>query len=470
MSTEVGPAGVTSVRAAVLAGDTTATEQVRACAVATRRGTALQAFTQVDVAAALSAAAASDRCQQPESLPLHGVVLGVKDNIDTAGFATTAGTPGLRRHRPQRDARAVAALRAAGALVIGKCNMHELAYGATSDNAAYGRVRNPLRPERIAGGSSGGCAAAVAAGMTTAAIGTETGCSVRVPAALCGLVGFRPTTGAYPGDGVVPVSWTRDTIGVLARSVADVQVLDRVLGKRPPAFGDGRAADVRGMRLAAPRLPFLLGMTAALRTAFDTRLARLDAAGAQIIEAPLPAGTDEHVAACGMTITLYETPPGVERYLSAAGLPSSFDGVAAQVAGRDVRAILDPLRTRRVRYDAYQQALDRRAALGHALSDYFRTHQVDALVVPTTTMTAPRLLPGDRIDHNGRIQPAFPALVRNCDISSVLGWPAITLPSLRDETGLPLGIDLQAPPGTEARLLAVARACEREWLLPGHRR
>lgn len=427
-----------------------------------RNGHSSQAFTQVDEAAALAAARTVDQ-GEASGLPLRGTVLAIKDNIDTAGFATTAGTPALRGNRPRHDAPAVAALRAAGAVVVGKANMHELAYGTTSDNAVYGRVRNPLRPDRIAGGSSGGSAAAVAAGMVTAALGTETGCSVRVPASLCGVVGFRPTVGAYPAGGVVPVSTTRDTIGLMARTVDEVWALDRVL-RHPHRAEEADWAPSGGrVRLLAPRHPFLDGMTPELRVAFEDRLAALARVGIDVVEAELPDEAHHHAADCGLRIALYETPSGIDRYLGSHGLPLRFAHVAARVAGPDVAAILQPLAKRPVPVEGYRHALERRASLGRLLRRHLRRHRGDALVVPTASTTAPRLLPGDRIDIAGRALPAFATLVRNADLSSVLGWPAVSLPAVWDGQGLPLGIDLQSPPGTDTALLSVARTCERVW-------
>lgn len=458
---------VAGVATAVSSGHTTAVAQTSRYAEAFRRQS-LCAFTQVDVPAALSAAEAIDRGADERDLPLRGVVLAVKDNIDTAGFATTAGTPALSGHRPRQDAPAVRAVRDQGAVVLGKSNMHELAYGATSNNALYGRVRNPLRPDRIAGGSSGGSAAAVAAGLATAALGTETGCSVRAPAALCGLVGFRPTVGSYPAEGVVPVSWTRDTIGVIARTVDDVRILDTVL-RGPECRGTQHTSRPRGrgLRLAAPRLPFRQGMPAVLQAAFDARLAALSDAGVQIVEQELPDGVDEAVSACGLPIALYETPQGIDRYLRSHGCALRFAQVAAQIAGPDVAGLLQPLLQHAVTEDAYQVALTtHRASLARIMDDFVTAHRLDGLIMPTVPMTAPRLLADDHIDFCGHRTPAFPTLVRNTDMSSILGWPAISIPAGQDDEGLPFGIDLQFPSGNDGALLAAARACEDAWREP----
>nr|WSW65767.1 amidase family protein [Streptomyces sp. NBC_00995] len=454
---------VTEVIAAVASGRTTALSQTSRCIQAHRKRV-LHAFTQVDVPAALAAADEIDRAAGERDLPLRGVVLAIKDNIDTAGFATTAGTPALRTNRPAHDAPAVGALRDRGAVVLGKSNMHELAYGATSNNARYGRVRNPLRADRIAGGSSGGSAAAVAAGWVTAALGTETGCSVRAPAALCGLVGFRPTVGSYPAEGVVPVSWTRDTIGILARSVDDIALLDTVLRTSGDHAGEcGDVGVLRGLRLAAPRRPFRSGMTATLQAGFENRLAALERVGVQVVEDELPDGVEEAASACGLPIALYETPRGIDRYLRTHGSLLRFPDVAAQVASPDVARLLRPLAERGVAEEVYRTALTYRGQLDHLLSGFVADRHIDGFIVPTVPVTAPRLLADDHIDVGGGPTPAFPLLLRNTDVSSILGWPSITLPAARDADGLPFGIDLQFPPGADRTLIAVGRACEQAW-------
>ena len=188
----------------------------------------------------LEAARAADksRARGRRLGPLHGLPLIIKDNINTAALPTTAGTPSLIGNRPQANARVVDALLGAGGIVFGKANMHELAFGITSNNGAFGPVRNPYDTSKIPGGSSGGNAAGVAARFAPAGIGSDTGGSTRIPAALCGVVGFRPTIGRYAGTGtlagvreVVPIAHTRDTPGPIARSAADVALLDAEIGR-----------------------------------------------------------------------------------------------------------------------------------------------------------------------------------------------------------------------------------------------
>ena len=193
----------------------------------------------------------------PATGPLHGVPVGVKDVIDVAGTRTTAASKVLADNVATADATVVARLRRAGAIVVGKLNTHEFAWGATTTSQAFGPARNPWDTERICGGSSGGSGAAVAAGLVPGALGTDTAGSVRIPAALCGVTGIRPTTGRVPNRGVIPVSWTYDTVGPLARTAEDCALLlDAIAGpgsrRRVDDTGAGRAVP-RGTRPAASR-------------------------------------------------------------------------------------------------------------------------------------------------------------------------------------------------------------------------
>ncbi len=186
----------------------------------------LNAFIYQNPDGIRDAAIRADRARDAgETLgPLHGLPIILKDNIDTREMPTTGGTPALKGHRPLENAPIVQSLLEAGAIIFGKANMHELAHGITNNNKAFGPVRNPHDRTKIPGGSSGGCGAAVGARLVPAGIGTDTGGSVRIPAALCGIVGFRPTVGRYPQRGIVPISHTRDTAGPMTRSVVDTAV------------------------------------------------------------------------------------------------------------------------------------------------------------------------------------------------------------------------------------------------------
>ena len=183
---------------------------------------------------------------------LAGLPILAKDNINTTAFPTSGGTAALLDHTPATDAGVVRRIEAAGGFIGAKAGMHELAFGITSNNAVTGAIHNPVDPTLIPGGSSGGTAAAVAAGIFPMGLGTDTGGSCRIPAALCGVVGFRPSTGRYPGDGIVPISHSRDTVGPMARSVRDVALMDRVLSAETAAVGPADLGQIDRPWCAAP--------------------------------------------------------------------------------------------------------------------------------------------------------------------------------------------------------------------------
>ena len=241
---------IASASAAMRAGRITAADLVeRSLAAIANDQERTNAFITVDVEGAREAARLADRerARQIDRGPLHGIPISLKDLIDAAGVATTAGSRVLHDRVPAADALVVTRLREAGAIVIGRTNLHEFALGTTSEDSAFGAVRHPSDPNRIAGGSSGGSAAAVAAGMGLGSIGTDTGGSVRIPAAVCGVVGLKPSSGEVPTDGVIPLSLSLDHVGPLALTVADAGWLLAVLAGRPVAPLAERP--LRGLRL-----------------------------------------------------------------------------------------------------------------------------------------------------------------------------------------------------------------------------
>jgi mandelamide amidase len=199
---------------------------------------------------------------------------------------------------------------------------------------------------------------------------------------------------------------------------------------------------------------------------FDQRLAALARAGFTLVAADPPQECAELAAACGMSIALYETPKSIDAYLAGHGWPLRFADIVAGIASPDVASLLRPLVDEGVPQDAYRQAMEHeRVRLAELMDGYMTRHRLDALVMPTAPIIAPVALGGDRILVDGEDVSAFPLFTRNADISSVLGWPAISLPAFRDGAGLPFGIDLQARPGHDGPLLALARRCEDVWRL-----
>jgi aspartyl-tRNA(Asn)/glutamyl-tRNA(Gln) amidotransferase subunit A len=276
------------VRAALAAGAVDPVHLTRATLVdVARTGARLNAFIAVHADAALAAAAAVRATGADAAGPLGGVPVAIKDNFDEAGVPSAAGCRAYRDRVPAADAAAVARLRCAGAVVVGRTNMHELADGTTSENPHYGPVHNPWRHGYHPGGSSGGSAAAVAAGLVGAALGTDTGGSVRIPAALCGVVGFKPSHGLVSTGGVVPLSTTLDHVGPIARSVADAAAVLDVLVERPAGFLEacGRAA---GPLRVGVLESFGQEADVGVAEAFEAALPALEAAGLRLRPLSLP--------------------------------------------------------------------------------------------------------------------------------------------------------------------------------------
>jgi indoleacetamide hydrolase len=427
-----------------------------------RKAAKLNAFIHFDADHVLAAASAADaqRLAGTAALgPLHGVPLALKDNLDTADMPTTGGTPGLKGHRPKRNAAVVQKLFDAGAIAFGKTNLHELAYGISNNNAGFGAARNPYDPSRIPGGSSGGVGAAVGARIVPGGIGSDTGGSVRVPAALCGIVGFRPTTGRWSQSGVVPISHTRDTPGPMTRSVADCVLLDSVVTGSSAAAA---LADLKGLRLGVPRAHFWEPLDAETGRLMADVLARLKDAGAVLVEGDIPevARLDGEA---GFPIALYETVVDLDAYLAGHGSTMRYRELVAQCASPDVKGLLQSLHGEgAIPEAAYRHALEvLRPQLQAAYRDHFRKHDVAAVIFPTTPLPAAPIGDDETVLMNGERVPTFFTFIRNTSPGSVAGIPGISLPAAMTAAGLPLGIELDGGENDDARLLAIAAAVER---------
>jgi indoleacetamide hydrolase len=452
---------ITEASALLRSGRLGALEYAEALLARAQTLSSLNAFIHLDPAAIRQAARAADaaRARGEGDGLLHGVPITLKDNLDTAGIPTTGGTPGLAGHVPKRNAPVVERLLQAGALVFGKANLHELAFGITTNNAAFGATRNPWDTDRIAGGSSGGTAAAVAARLVPGGIGTDTGGSIRVPAALCGVVGFRPTIGTWPQQGVVPISQTRDTAGPIARSVQDCALLHGVVTGAPTHLDP---AVLKGLRLGVPRAHFWQDLDPQVALAGEQALTRLREAGVELIEADLPqvAQLDQQA---GFPIALYEAVRDLGAYLRTHEIEMDFAQLAQRCASPDVHGLLTSLAAggavpRGVWIEAVQVA---RPALQQRYRDYFAEHRVQALVFPTTVLPAARIGEDETVMLRGQAVPTFATFIRNCGPASVAGIPGLSLPMGLTESGLPMGLELDAPHGHDLDLLAVADAVSR---------
>ena len=375
--------------------------------------------------------------------PLHGVPLSIKDLLDIRGVPTTAASRVREGHVADRDAPAIAHLVQAGAVFVGKTNLHEFAFGTTSEDSAFGPARNPHDPARSPGGSSGGSAASVAAGMALATIGTDTGGSIRIPAAACGVVGLKPTFGEISTDGVVPLSRTFDHVGPLAQTVADAALVYHAL------LGDAAAAvpapmAVGRMRLAVPRPYFCDLLDDEVRQRFEEALERLRATGVRIDDTEIPHAADlgpiylhiQLADASAYHAATLETMP--ERYTEAVRLRLEM--------GRYVLA------------EDYVRALIGREALTREVDAALAQH--DALVLPSLPIPAP-LIGARTVQVGSSTQPVRNVMLRLTQAFNVTGHPAISIPAGLTDTGLPCGVQLVGARGQTDALLRVALACEK---------
>lgn len=391
--------------------------------------------------------------------PLHGVPLAVKDCIDVAGLPTTGGTPSLRDNIVQRSSPVAQRLFDAGALLMGKTNLHELAFGITSSNECSGAVRNPYNPECSAGGSSSGSAAAVAANIAPAALGTDTAGSVRIPASHCGVFGFRPSHGRYNSEGVMPLFPTRDTPGLIARSVDDLMLLDSVLTDEwtMPEMGGHR------LRLGIPGDYFLSELEASVASAVDEEFKRLESCGFVLVEAPPPDFAAVVSEAAG-PIRAWELPRSIAEYLEACGTSVRFDDVVSGIAGTYVREeFTDALKDINAPglSEAYQYVLTEVLPRHRkCYREYLNENNFAAIVFPTIPMAPTKLCDNVTTLLNGSPISIWHTM-RNTLPATFYGAPGISVPFARTPSGLPLGLEFDGAPGADRALLNVAAAWAR---------
>ncbi len=393
--------------------------------------------------------------------PLHGIPISLKDNIWTRGVRTTAGSRLLADCIPDRDATVVRRLRRAGAILLGKTNLHEFAYGATTNNAFYGPTRNPWATDRIPGGSSGGSAAAVAAGMCCASLGSDTGGSIRIPAAMCGIVGLKPTFGRVSCDGVVPLARSLDHVGPLARTVADAAIVLCAIAGRDPLDATTLARPVpdylaelrrplRRLRLGWPREYFFDKLDAEVRRAVEAAARTFEQHGARIEEISL-----SHIGESVDPSTHIALAEATAFHQSAGYFPAR----AAEYS-QEVRARLE--RGAEVRAVDYLKAFEVQKVVRADFEAAFI--RVDAILAPTVPVPAPCI--GEKVVTIGSEEETVrAALLRLNRPANFTGLPAISVPCGFTQKGLPIGLQLIGPAFDEARLLRIAYAYERatEW-------
>ena len=372
--------------------------------------------------------------------PLHGRTMSLKDLIDVKGTPTTAASRVRAGHVAHADAVVVTRLREAGAVIIGKTNLHEFALGTTSDESAFGPVHNPRDPSRSPGGSSGGSAAAVAAGMGWASIGTDTGGSIRIPASACGIVGLKPSFGEIPMTGVVPLSVSLDHIGPIAQTVADARAIYDVLSGSPTRPSPRAAGTLRLGRLGGY---FLEKLDDEVRVRFEEALSRLAGAGATIVEPTL--GRLPDIAATYVNVVLPEAFAFHAEALERA--PEAF--------AQSVRSRLEMGRT--ISRDDYVRAQSDRALLRTAVDKALL--QSDALVLPTLPVP-PQRIGAATVSIGSVEEPLRPITLRLTQLFNLTGHPAISLPCGDTRDGLPCGFQLVGRRQHTPELLDIALSCE----------
>lgn len=408
-------------------------------------GERTNAFILVDAEGARAAAHAIDdeRKRGVDRGPLHGMPISIKDLIDVAGQPTTAASRVRANHVASQDADVVRRLRGAGAVLIGKTNMHEFALGTTSEESAWGPVRNPLDPSRSAGGSSGGSAAAVATGMGLASIGSDTGGSIRIPSAACGVVGLKPSLGEVSTEGVVPLSKTFDHVGPIARSVEEAGWLWAVLAGRD--LPTPETPTPRAITLGALDHYFMALLEHDVRVAFEAAIETLRSAGVCIL--PRAVEGSEAIVDTYVDISLPEAALWHSHTLDTE--PEKYQPPVRErlERGRTISAV-SYLRAREVR-----AAL--RTAVDTALVD------CDALVLPTLPIVAP-VLGAAEVTMDAAGAPTLAvraAMLRLTQLFNISGHPAISLPIRAP--GLPVGLQLVGRRDRTGDLLAVAATCEK---------
>jgi aspartyl-tRNA(Asn)/glutamyl-tRNA(Gln) amidotransferase subunit A len=433
----------------------------------------VHAFVTVDAEGALKAAEAADeRRSKGESGPLLGVPLALKDNLSTRGLRTTCSSKMLEPYVPPFDASVVSALRRAGAVVLGKTNLDEFAMGSSTENSAFGATHNPWDTDRVPGGSSGGSAAAVAAGFGFGALGSDTGGSIRQPASLCGVVGLKPTYGRVSRYGLVAFASSLDQIGPFGRTVEDAAALSQVIDghdamdstsvpRAVPDYSNALLAGVKGLKIGLPKEYFVGGIAPEVAEAVRKAVASLESQGASVREVSLP--HTEHCLSVYYLLATAEASSNLARFdgvrygfrAPAASLVPQYMRTRAQGFGPEVkrRIMLGTYALSSGYYDAYyKRAQQVRTLIAGDFEAAFK--EVDLIATPTSPTTAFRL--GEKADD--------PLTMYLSDIFTIsvnlAGVPALSLPCGFDAKGLPIGLQLIGRAFEEGTLFAAAHAYE----------
>jgi len=386
--------------------------------------------------------------------PLHGIPVALKDLYNTGGVRTTSGSRIFDNFIPERDCTVAARFREAGAILLGKLNMHQFAYGPTGENPDYGHMHNPWNQELVTGGSSGGSGSAAAAGQCTITTGSDTGGSIRIPASLCGIVGLKPTYGLVSRHGLTPLSWSLDHPGPMVRTVEDAALaMNAIAGYDPndvasarvdiPDYTSALSNDVRGLRIGVPKEYFEAPLDPQVAQSVHDAIAVLESLGAVVTQVSLPMFQDSQA-------------------ISSAILMAEASAVHRDLLAREGEKLYPPIRLR-LEAGLFISAADYlRAQQGRALFDRQARQlldQVDLLAGPTEPVTAPRLL-AERVQVGEEEIGTTAALTQYTRPYNITGFPAITIPCGFSDTGMPIGLQLAGRPFDELTVLRAAHAYE----------
>jgi indoleacetamide hydrolase len=445
--------------AAMRAGDIKAEDYAGALLTQAAKCERLNAFVTLEPQSVMSAAHEADKARSAgRNLgSLHGLPIPMKDSVATRTLPTSGGTQTLRSFLPTADAEIVTRLQDEGAILMGKTNLTELSFGWTSNNAAFGAVRNPYDIDCIPGGSSGGSGAAVAARIAPLALAEDTLGSIRVPASCCGIAGFRPTYGRYPNKGAMPLSMNNlDQVGPLARSVADLALFDSAVTSAPQIID---ATPLDGVRIGVAA-HFWSNLDPEVERLGQEVLRKLRASGAVIVEADIPDSLKvaEDIA---FTIIGHEIMPGITAYLATHGSSMEFQQIFAGASeGTQFMLAAMAMPPNRPNRSAYEAALARRAELLFETRQHFKAQGIAALVFPTIMTPPPRIGEDMEVEINGRKVPISVAMARNASLGSCASMASLVLPAGLSSRGLPVGVEFASLAHTDRALLSLGLSLE----------
>jgi Asp-tRNA(Asn)/Glu-tRNA(Gln) amidotransferase A subunit family amidase len=441
----------------------TSTELVSASIENAKKYQHLNAYITLDEAGSLERAKAIDEeiSQGKTTGKLIGVPLAIKDNIEVAGLPNTAGTPALDDFIPKINAPVVQSLLNEGAIILGKTNMHELAFGVTSNNTHYGAVGNPYKPDYFAGGSSGGTGAAIARRMATAGLGSDTGGSVRIPAAINGTAGFRPTLHRYSQKNITPISSSRDTAGPMARSVDDLILIHSAILNIEP-MSSGIAPEL--LRIGVPRRHFYSRLDSEVSSLMESTLVSLQDTGITLVEIDLP-DISNLTAELDFITAMYEARIALQEYLqSSVQGKINLEQLVSEIASPDVKAIFNTfiIGDKAPAQSDYDVMISERLPeFKHIFRQYFMLNKLAAYVFPTVPVTARPILGSEEsIQVNGVSASTFETITQNTAPGSIAGIPGICLPIGLSTNGLPISIGLDAPENHDSQLLGIGLLLE----------